>query len=160
MGSCYTNSEKIRQVCEQLGIKSYYFSGWVFRQGDMPKHHAWVVVIHEGKMSIIDSLKEHLFLKAIESLNITTKDVNWRKNVALSIKTALKELPLNTQQIIIGQVIDGFFYVGSPDTYENSKKIFQKLTIDFPNHPAYSRDGDNMEGRSKLQEELARLGIK
>lgn len=159
IGRCYTNTEKIRQVAEQLGLNAYYFSGWIFRADDMPKHHAWLMIKHEdGTVSIVDSLKENLFRKSVEFMpeNI---DEDIRKAYALAVKEATIKYPRNSEQIIIGQVLNGFIYVGSEDSYRNAQKIYQDLVSKFPNHPAYKRDGDNIHGRSKLQEEMARIGI-
>ncbi|PLS15084.1 hypothetical protein CVD28_24940 [Bacillus sp. M6-12] len=159
MGMCYSNSEKIRQIGEKLGVKAHYFSGWIFKAGDMPKHHAWIVVEHEAGVSIVDSLKENIFIEATKKFPVDYNDPDWRKKSALAVKQVIREMPLNSQQIIVGQVLESFFYVGSPDTIDNSRKIFNQLTEKFPKHPAYMRDGDNLEGRSKLQEEMARIGI-
>lgn len=159
MGRCYGNSEKIREIGERLGVQTHYFSGWIFKMGDMPKHHAWIVIEHEHGISVIDSLKEHLFRESSKKFPLDYNDPDWRKKTALAIKQVTKELPLNSQQIIVGQVVEGIFYVGSPDTLDNSRKIFRDLTSKFPKHPAYMGDGDNLEGRSKLQEEMHRIGI-
>lgn len=160
MGMCYSNSEMIRQIGEQLGLTVQYFSGWIFKMGDMPKHHAWIVVQHQKGVSMIDSLKENLFREASEKYPVDYNDPDWRKKSALGVKQILREKPLNYQQIIIGQVPEGIFYVGSPDTLENSRKILNKLTEEFPKHPAYMGVGDNLEGRSKFQEEMHPIGIK
>jgi hypothetical protein len=159
MGMCYTNSEKIRQIGEHLGIELEFFSGWIFKVGDMPKHHAWIAFQHEHGVSIIDSLKEYLFRDAHKNFPVDYNDPDWRKKSALAVKQVMREKPLNSQQIVIGQVPEAIFYVGSPDTLNNSRKIFNKLTEQFPKHPAYMGDGDSLEGKSKLQEEMHRIGI-
>lgn len=159
MGHCYSNSEKIRQIAERLNIQAHYFSGWIIKAGDMPKHHAWIIIEHENGYSIVDSLKDKIFTEAYKRSPINYDDVNWRRKHSLSVKEVIKDMPLNSQQIIIGQTPDSILYVGSPDTLENARKIFNDLTKMFPNHPSYMGEGDNMNGRSKLQEELKNIGI-
>lgn len=159
MGHCYSNSQQILEIGKRLNLEIFYFSGWFFNPIDMPKHHAWIVIIHEDGVSIVDSVKHHLFAKAEELHPIDFKRADWREMSAVGIKKAKKMLPLLHQQIIVGKALEQGFYVGSPDTIENARSIFQRLTKQFPNHPAYQGEGDSMTGRSKFQEEMHRQGL-
>ena len=159
MGHCYSNSQKILEVGKRLNLNIFYFSGWLFTPVDMPKHHAWIVIAHEGGVSIVDSVKYHLFSKAEELYPIDYQQPDWRKKSAIGIKKALKALPRTHQQIAIGKTVEQSFYVGSPDTIDNARAIFQRLTKQFPNHPSYQGEGDSMTGRSKFQEEMHQQGL-
>ncbi|WCK57623.1 hypothetical protein PP175_26535 (plasmid) [Aneurinibacillus sp. Ricciae_BoGa-3] len=159
IGRCYSNSERIRLIGEQIGVSLEFYSGWVFKIGDMPKHHAWIVYQHQEGISIIDSLKENLFREAANRYPVDYTQADWRKQATQSVKKVSKELPFNHQQIIIGQALVGMLYVGSPDTIDNARKLYNDTIDVFPNHPSYLGEGDNTQGRSKLQEEFARNGI-
>lgn len=159
IGRCYSNSQKILEVGKNLNLDIFYLSGWLFSPNAMPKHHAWIVIEHEQGVSVVDSFKYHLFSKAEELNTIDYLKPNWRKESGVGIKKALKLLPLNHQQICIGKVVPQAFYVGSPDTIDNARFLFQLLTKQFPNHPSYQGEGDSMTGRSKFQEEMHRQGL-
>lgn len=159
MGHCYSNSQKIFEFGKRLNLNIFYFSGWLFSPVDMPKHHAWIVIVHEGGVSLVDSVKYHIFSKAEELYPIDVRKTDWRRQSAIGIKKAMKALPLVHQQILIGKALDQSIYIGSPDTIDNARSIFQLLTRQFPNHPSYRGEGDSMTGRSKFQEEMHRQGL-
>ena len=159
MGCCYSNSNKIREIGLKLSIDLTFFSGWVLRPNDMPKHHAWLAIKNDGKISVVDSLKDNLFVELSKKYPTDYTDVNWRRKSATSLKRIIKDMPLNSQQIIIGKVPDYMYYVGSPDTIDNAVRIFNHMIAEFPKHPAYQGDGDSLNGRSKFQEELNKIGF-
>lgn len=159
MGCCYSNSEKIREIGLDLGIDLIYFSGWILRANDMPKHHAWIAIRHEQGVSIIDSFKDNLFEELGKKYPVDYSNVDWRKKSAIALKMMIKDMPLNSQQIIIGKVPGYMYYVGSPDNSDNSVRLFNKLKLDFPKHPSYQGDGDSLDGRSKFQDEMNKVGL-
>lgn len=159
IGRCYSNSEKILKIGETLNLDITYASGWIFRAGDMPKHHAWVMVKNEEGVSIIDSFKEYLFSEASKRYKVDESKPNWREEAAKSVKKTLRDMPLNSQQIVLGRAPESLFYVGSPDTRENAIKIFNRLQSQFPHHPSYATSGANMFGRSVMQSELNKFGV-
>lgn len=150
IGVCYSNAEKIYLEALKRNIEVEYFAGWLFVGRTAPLHHAWVVYGN----SILDG---SILANQFEYFSRNPIDENNSKHREMYADYVVKEqtsLTPNSKKFIFGKVPAPLFYLGSPDTPDNAKATFRKLQNDFPNHPSYKRDGQNMHGISKIQETI------
>lgn len=149
VGHCYTNTEKVRLICEKLGVASTYYSGWVFVPGPgYPIHHAWSVIdgVHVIDMGM--SPRMIRFQKKIEG------DPNWRQRFAEET-ARVRSTIRRSKDCVMGAVPEGVRYVGSPDSMEPSKKIYRDTIKKFPKHISYySRKGDDPMDATDIQKRV------
>ncbi len=147
MGRCYSSSDIVFQIAKHLDLEVEYFSGWMVYLNSnttFPTHHAWVVI---NKTSIVDLMWNKEEIKVMKAIDQSLP--NFREKLANQIaEIRKKKLPLS-EYCIFGKLFDFAYYVGSPDTKENARRIFRNLIVNYPNHPSY--DDENPYGRTELQ---------
>lgn len=145
-GMCYTNANVVQVIAQKLGIPVQFYAGWLLiGQEQMPIHHAWCVI--DG--NVIDTSMDVRDMIAFKKVDYTKP--NWREQaLELMKQEAQTHVPVN-QRSIWGKVDDPLYYVGSPDSPQNARIIFNTLLDRYPKHPSYHKL-INEKGQSKLQE--------
>jgi hypothetical protein len=156
MGHCYSNSDMVFSALQAAGFDVTYYAGWTFAGNKMPRHHAWVILKHTGGVSIIDTFAYFAVNRVEAECPVSRADENWRTAYARRIKHYEETMP-NHEKMIIGKAPEGFIYVGSPDTPENAKNLFNEAIARYAVHPAYIEKDANAYGHSLLQKELMKL---
>lgn len=146
VGKCYYNADLLYQLAKQSGLGVEYYAGWLFVCNTPPLHHAWVV--YQG--NIIDGSIISSMFKYLDQINNSSS--NYREDFAEKLINEQKKNISNSEKYIFGRVPEQLIYLGCPDTPEHAEETFRTLTIKFPNHPSYKKEGLNMHGLSKTQE--------
>lgn len=152
-GYCYYNAELFKEVSKNYNVSNIeVYSGWLFSSPDFPVYHVWVVV----NDSIIDGsiLRDsfNILLKLTSKLNTDVNNI--RVEYGRILKDLLNSSSPNNEKFIFGQIPENLLYVGCPSSADEARNAFKKLTLNFPNHPAYKSQGMNQYGLSDLQQEL------
>ena len=147
-GRCYTNAYVVQQAAEELELNVTYYSGWLFvGPNSLPVHHAWAIV---GEDSLVDIAISPGEFDIMQEADFSKPE--FRKDIASKLKD-YASTHKDVKYRIYGKVPEGLVYIGSEDTAENARNIFEGLGKEFPNHPSYG-GGGNMKGQSQLQKEL------
>lgn len=147
-GFCYSNAAKVQRVLHHLGIlEAEFYAGWVSILGNLPLHHAWVV-LGDSVIDMSIDMREMAFLKTV----VPEEGVDWRAKVLPDLKKIrLSKRP--SVSCVIGKLPEGYVYVGCRDTIDGARKKFNEIKKTIPNHPCYTHREFN-NGPSKLQEML------
>jgi len=150
MGNAYTSSDIILQIADAINLEAKLFSGWLLYpfSNTFPSHHAWIVI---NGSSVVDVMQFPEEIDIMMKTDMT--EPNFKEKLAVKIaEIRKKEKPLS-ESCFFGKInYDWVYYVGSPDTSENAKRIFRELISKYPNHPAYIRKGvRESNGRTELQ---------
>lgn len=154
VGRCYENTQKIQRHFEQKGLGEHVktMSGWLFSPGGAPMHHAWVV--YKDK-HVLDPAARVDYFELMNELSQKEEKVSLEKMRQLTIDMMkTNQNKPNHQTMTCGQTPPIYVYVGSETSPEEGRKVFQKLTKQYPNHPSYQAKGVNQYGESTLQRQL------
>ena len=128
IGKCYSNTQKLVKISNNLGIPVKFYSGWLKCGKGEPIHHAWGVL---GKDKIIDVTLDRHINKFAKKLRPFKEEIH-RK---LFAEIVVKINKLNTsQRVILGKVPETLTYYGCPDNKENALKTYNNLIDKFPEH--------------------------
>lgn len=153
-GKCYSNAQMVKTLGDKVGVKVELYSGWLFlKKQSFPIHHAWNVIDGQYLLDVSLSKVEVALFDELD----TSKE-GWR-DIAVALTKEVRNLNLNTQQdCVFGQPPTGYVYVGSPDTDDNARRIFNDMMARFPNHPSYKFKVDQ-KGASETQQKLIKEGL-
>lgn len=154
VGQCYTNTEKILQAFNQAGLVKdvQAMTGWLF-VGPKPIHHCWAVY---QEQYVIDAGVD------MAQLSFQDKVHDMMQNGQRPDKEDLRMLLVNEQEAYLdepnhktkafGEVYPDLLYIGSYNSPDEGREIFNKLIQEYPNHPSYAEQGMNTQGASRIQQ--------
>jgi hypothetical protein len=130
MGYCYSNAQKIYELCISHGLDAHYYAGWQFINNSYPNHHAWVVVEGEGIIDPSISIRE---VNVYETTPANTPNV--REVVAEKLKS-LRKVPVTvSDDIQMGKIIRNYIvYVGSKDNKDSARDMITNIRSKYPQH--------------------------
>lgn len=143
LGKCFANARDLQAMLEKEGIQGWeYYSGWLFLPGGYPIFHAWLVKD--------DSVLEYTDFVFDENMNEKMKGIKTdeeQREILANEMVRKSKLPASETKTY-GNVHMEHIFIGTKDTYENSRVIMEGFA---PSHPSYSPKGMNLEGLSDLQ---------
>lgn len=149
LGRCFQNAEGLRKALKKEGILGWeYYSGWMFTTGGYPLFHSWL-----SKDEHILEYTNYFMSKDIADKLKEAKNQEEFRTIFAKEQASLNKLP-NNEAKTCGKCHQEYMYIGMRDTFENSIRIFQSLD---KSHISYQAKGMNMEGSSRLQEEIEEL---
>ena len=146
VGKCYYNAWDLKLLLESNGINGWdYYSGWLFLPDELPIHHAWL--IKDGQMlDYTNNLYDQEIIDLFTKEAPTTRN-EYRRLIAEEI--IRRDSEQASKYKVCGKVHEGYFYIGTKDTIENSQRLFYSIS---KNHVSYQSEGMNQDGFSETQE--------